>query len=219
MTISAQVIDTIVEWIDDNLHQPLRIEEIARHAGYSKWHLQLAFAKVSGVTFANASCCWQRVTCVNRTSVSTISVCATALIRSRRLRVSLPVPSTSRLARTAKRTTAGHTECVVMQKSDRVRRSRTRFFFTYDASENQRRQTKRRMKNSRAPSSKNHTQNKMVYSWLRSTMWKIVISFFASTSPSDGAGNSRQESRAINKMPPAVSSDSNGCFILMLIVS
>ncbi|EMG2557055.1 TPA: DNA-binding transcriptional regulator RamA, partial [Klebsiella michiganensis] len=23
MTISAQVIDTIVEWIDDNLHQPL----------------------------------------------------------------------------------------------------------------------------------------------------------------------------------------------------
>ena len=40
MTISAQVIDTIVEWIDDNLHQPLRIDDIARHAGYSKWHLQ-----------------------------------------------------------------------------------------------------------------------------------------------------------------------------------
>jgi AraC family multidrug resistance transcriptional activator len=35
MTISAQVIDTIVEWIDDNLHQPLRIDDIARHAGYS----------------------------------------------------------------------------------------------------------------------------------------------------------------------------------------
>ena len=32
MTISAQVIDTIVEWIDDNLHQPLRIDDIARHA-------------------------------------------------------------------------------------------------------------------------------------------------------------------------------------------
>lgn len=40
MTISAQVIDAIVDWIDDNLHQPLRIEDIARHAGYSKWHLQ-----------------------------------------------------------------------------------------------------------------------------------------------------------------------------------
>lgn len=37
MTISAQVIDTIVEWIDDNLNQPLRIDDIARHAGYSKW--------------------------------------------------------------------------------------------------------------------------------------------------------------------------------------
>ena len=36
MTISAQVIDTIVEWIDDNLHQPLRIEEIARHACIAK---------------------------------------------------------------------------------------------------------------------------------------------------------------------------------------
>lgn len=34
MTISAQVIDTIVEWIDDNLNQPLRIDDIARHAGY-----------------------------------------------------------------------------------------------------------------------------------------------------------------------------------------
>ncbi len=32
MTISAQVIDTIVEWIDDNLNQPLRIDDIARHA-------------------------------------------------------------------------------------------------------------------------------------------------------------------------------------------
>ncbi len=48
MTISAQVIDTIVEWIDDNLHQPLRIEEIARHAGYSKWHLQRLFMQYKG---------------------------------------------------------------------------------------------------------------------------------------------------------------------------
>ena len=37
------MIDTIVEWIDDNLHQPLRIDDIARHAGYSKWHLQRLF--------------------------------------------------------------------------------------------------------------------------------------------------------------------------------
>ena len=48
MTISAQVIDTIVEWIDDNLHQPLRIDDIARHAGYSKWHLQRLFLHYKG---------------------------------------------------------------------------------------------------------------------------------------------------------------------------
>ena len=48
MTISAQVIDTIVEWIDDNLHQPLRIDDIARHAGYSKWHLQRLFYSTRG---------------------------------------------------------------------------------------------------------------------------------------------------------------------------
>ena len=47
MTISAQVIDTIVEWID-NLHQPLRIDDIARHAGYSKWHLQRLFLQYKG---------------------------------------------------------------------------------------------------------------------------------------------------------------------------
>ncbi len=48
MTISAQVIDTIVEWIDDNLHQPLRIDDIAAHAGYSKWHLQRLFLQYKG---------------------------------------------------------------------------------------------------------------------------------------------------------------------------
>ena len=62
MTISAQVIDTIVEWIDDNLHQPLRID-IARHAGYSKWHLQRLFLQYKGgepwgAIFAKGSCCW-----------------------------------------------------------------------------------------------------------------------------------------------------------------
>ena len=47
MTISAQVIDTIVEWID-NLHQPLHIDDIARHTGYSKWHLQRLFYSTKG---------------------------------------------------------------------------------------------------------------------------------------------------------------------------
>ena len=78
MTISAQVIDTIVEWIDDNLHQPLRIDDIARHAGYSKWHLQRLFLQYKGESlgryiFAKGSCCWPPAICVTPISGSTIS--------------------------------------------------------------------------------------------------------------------------------------------------
>ena len=29
-------------------HQPLRIDDIARHAGYSKWHLQRLFYSIKG---------------------------------------------------------------------------------------------------------------------------------------------------------------------------
>jgi transcriptional regulator GlxA family with amidase domain len=76
MTISAQVIETIVEWIDDNLHQPLRIDDIARHSGYSKWHLQRLFlqykGRVWGAISANVSCCWRRAICAIPISGSTI---------------------------------------------------------------------------------------------------------------------------------------------------
>ena len=78
MTISAQVIDTIVEWIDDNLHQPLRIDDIARHAGYSKWHLRKRLflqykGRAWGAIFAKGSCCWPPAICVTPISGSTIS--------------------------------------------------------------------------------------------------------------------------------------------------
>ena len=77
MTISAQVIDTIVEWIDDNLHQPLRIDDIARHAGYSKWHLQRLFLQYKGRALGRyireRSCCWPPAICVTPISGSTIS--------------------------------------------------------------------------------------------------------------------------------------------------
>ena len=68
MTISAQVIDTIVEWIDDNLHQPLRIDDIARHAGYSKWHLQRLFLQYKGESLGRyireTRSCWPPAICV-----------------------------------------------------------------------------------------------------------------------------------------------------------
>ena len=109
MTISAQVIDTIVEWIDDNLHQPLRIDDIARHAGYSKWHLQRLFLQYKGESLGRyireGSCCWPPAICATPISGSTISASSMALIRNRPLPASLPGPSISRRAPTAKRTT------------------------------------------------------------------------------------------------------------------
>ena len=105
MTISAQVIDTIVEWIDDNLHQPLRIDDIARHAGYSKWHLQRLFYSTKGepgryirerklllLAARDLRDTDQRVL---------ISASSMALIRNRPLPASLPGPSISRRAPTA----------------------------------------------------------------------------------------------------------------------
>ena len=76
MTISAQVIDTIVEWIDDNLHQPLRIDDIARHAGYSKWHLQRLFLQYRGepgALYSRKEVAAGRAICVTPISGSTIS--------------------------------------------------------------------------------------------------------------------------------------------------
>ena len=43
---TEDIIDEITQWIDSNLHKPLRIEDVAARAGYSKWHLQRIFVQV-----------------------------------------------------------------------------------------------------------------------------------------------------------------------------
>ncbi|HEJ0424037.1 TPA: helix-turn-helix domain-containing protein [Citrobacter koseri] len=48
LTLSIQVINGIVKWIDINLHKPLRINDIARRAGYSRRHLQRLFLQHKG---------------------------------------------------------------------------------------------------------------------------------------------------------------------------
>ncbi len=48
MKISAKVIETITGWIDNNIHRRLRIEDIARYSGYSKWHFQRIFLYYKG---------------------------------------------------------------------------------------------------------------------------------------------------------------------------
>lgn len=44
------IIDEIAQWIDSNLHNPLRIEDVAARAGYSKWHLQRIFFQVKRIS-------------------------------------------------------------------------------------------------------------------------------------------------------------------------
>ncbi|NIF48038.1 helix-turn-helix domain-containing protein [Enterobacter sp. Ap-1006] len=48
MKISAKVIETITGWIDNNIHRRLRIEDVARYSGYSKWHFQRIFLYYKG---------------------------------------------------------------------------------------------------------------------------------------------------------------------------
>lgn len=114
MTISAQVIDTIVEWIDDNLHQPLRIDDIARHAGYSKWHLQRLFLQYKGESlgrYIRERKLLLAARDLRDTDQRVYDICLKYGFDSQRpLPASLPGPSISRRAPTAKRTTVAPTE-------------------------------------------------------------------------------------------------------------
>ncbi|WP_228312082.1 hypothetical protein [Klebsiella oxytoca] len=47
---TEDIIDEITQWIDSNLHKPLKIEDVAARAGYSKWHLQRIFVQVRKVS-------------------------------------------------------------------------------------------------------------------------------------------------------------------------
>lgn len=35
-----QIIQTLIEWIDDHIDQPLNIDVVAKKSGYSKWYLR-----------------------------------------------------------------------------------------------------------------------------------------------------------------------------------
>ncbi len=151
MTISAQVIDTIVEWIDDNLHQPLRIDDIARHAGYSKWHLQRLFLQYKGESlgrYIRERKLLLAARDLRDTDQRVYDICLKYGFDSQQtLPASSPGPSISRRAPTAKRTTVAPTEAPSL---------------VYRSRENQRRHTQRSTRYSMAPSAKNHRQNSTV---------------------------------------------------------
>lgn len=48
MMNQANIISDLIKWIEKNLEQPLSIDHVADKSGYSKWHLQRMFKKVTG---------------------------------------------------------------------------------------------------------------------------------------------------------------------------
>ena len=128
MTISAQVIDTIVEWIDDNLHQPLRIDDIARHAGYSKWHLQRLFLQYKGESLGRyisrkGSCCWPPAiqTPISGSTISALKI--SGFDSQQTFTRVFTGPSICRRAPTVKRTTVAPTEARPSRLSVRAKTS------------------------------------------------------------------------------------------------
>lgn len=43
-------ITPLLEWINDNIHLNLKIDDVAEKSGYSKWHLQRIFTLYTGMT-------------------------------------------------------------------------------------------------------------------------------------------------------------------------
>ncbi|WP_312073592.1 helix-turn-helix domain-containing protein [Atlantibacter sp.] len=53
MTYRAQVINNLIQWIDNNIELPIKINDVAARAGYSKWHLQRLFYEHTGQTLGH----------------------------------------------------------------------------------------------------------------------------------------------------------------------
>ena len=50
-----QIIQTLIEWIDEHIDQPLNIDVVAKKSGYSKWYLQRMFRTVMHQTLLLAA--------------------------------------------------------------------------------------------------------------------------------------------------------------------
>ena len=48
-----QLVETLSEWIEQNLDKRIVIDDIAKRAGYSKWYLQRLFKEVTGDNLAS----------------------------------------------------------------------------------------------------------------------------------------------------------------------
>ncbi|HCI5642099.1 TPA: helix-turn-helix domain-containing protein [Klebsiella quasipneumoniae subsp. similipneumoniae] len=48
MKRDQMLVNDLLAWINQNIENPIRIEDVAARAGYSKWHLQRLFQAVTG---------------------------------------------------------------------------------------------------------------------------------------------------------------------------
>ncbi|EJL93182.1 helix-turn-helix domain-containing protein [Pantoea sp. GM01] len=48
-----KIVYELAEWIKANIHSPLKIEQVAERAGYSKWHLQRMFHRIMHVSLGH----------------------------------------------------------------------------------------------------------------------------------------------------------------------
>jgi len=48
MSVPKDFMESLLEWVDDNMQRPLRIEDVAKQSGYSKWYLQRMFTGWAG---------------------------------------------------------------------------------------------------------------------------------------------------------------------------
>jgi len=44
----------LLEWIDENIHANLKIDDVASKSGYSKWHLQRVFSFYTGMSLGQS---------------------------------------------------------------------------------------------------------------------------------------------------------------------
>lgn len=47
------IVDSLKEWINSNIDKKIKIEDVAKKSGYSRWHLQRVFNKVTRQSLAN----------------------------------------------------------------------------------------------------------------------------------------------------------------------
>lgn len=47
------IIEEILKWINENIHDPLKVDDVALRSGYSKWHLQRMFHRVTKISLGN----------------------------------------------------------------------------------------------------------------------------------------------------------------------